>query len=425
MYIKGSKWIRRGGRFIALSLAIHALFVLFMRSSPEPEPRLFLSTRGTFFDPFKRYAAKRPTEAVQPMQRLGTEGPDAVAVEDFAAEQVVPIDPVAPAEWPTIADSLLNVRKDVFRAERVAEVDLDSLSLAAEVRRRAALEAFARLYMADVDTTDAESEARRRARQIVERAIAVMGGHARLSAMHSLRLRAWVEAWEHVVDYPPPARIMPIGQYVYPVVEWDYGFSRDATAHFSARPIQIDRSDPLLERNPAISLRRFAQLFQYRWLFLKESARALRLDGEVERWHFLDRFLGYGIVLHYVGQEPFAGQQAEVVRVDDRRYGHLLEAYFARASGLLLGVREGLTDGEAQAYRAQYQKRSPSWTTTYEKYKRVCGVLEPHRISRSGPACAHCYGREQPDIQISVQLQIACNEDAFDEQPPTLESWVP
>ena len=208
-------------------------------------------------------------------------------------------------------------------------------------------------------------------------------------------------------------------------VEWDYGFSRDASAHFSARPIQIDRYDPLLERNPAISLRRFAQLFQYRWLFLKESARALRLDGEVERWHFLDRFLGYGIVLHYVGQEPFAGQQAEVVRVDDRRYGHLLEAYFARASGLLLGVREGLTDGEAQAYRAQYQKRSPSWTTTYEKYKRVCGVLEPHRISRSGPACAHCYGREQPDIQISVQLQIACNEYAFDEQPPTLESWVP
>ena len=422
---KSVSWLRRGAFFVFLSLLLHALSIYLARPVAEPTARLFLSTRGTFFDPFKRYSARRPADAVQLMQRLGTEGPGVEVPEDLAAEQVDFVDVVDPVRWPSFAEKLLNSQKDIFRSERVADVDLNSLSLAADARQRAELEGFARLYIADADTTDAESERRRRARQIVERAIRVMGGRTRMSAMHSLHIRAWVEAWEHVIDYPPPARIMSVGAYVYPVAEWEYGFASDAGALFTARPIQLDRYDPLLERNPAISRRRFTQLFQVRWQFLDERARELRVEGEVERWHFLDRFLGYGTVLHYVDEELFAGQLADVVRVDDRRYGHLLEAYFARASGLLLGVREGLTDGEQQAYRTTYQKRPPVWTTVYEKYKRVCGVLEPHRISRSGPPCPHCYGRDQADIQVSIQLNIACNEDEVEPAPPTLESWVP
>ena len=84
-------------------------------------------------------------------------------------------------------------------------------------------------------------------------------------------------------------------------------------------------------------------------------------------------------MLHHLGQHSFASQQADVVRVDDCRYGHLLNAYFARAYGLLLGVREGLTASEG-CLTVLDTKNVPLWTTVYEKYKRVCGVLQPHRI---------------------------------------------
>lgn len=97
----------------------------------------------------------------------------------------------------------------------------------------------------------------------------------------------------------------------------------------------------------------------------------------------------------------------------------------ARARGLLLGVREGLTASEGASYSARYQKRPPLWTTVYEKYKRVCGVLQPHRISRTGPACPHCYGREDSEVTASVQLQVACNGEDLGDETPTLESWAP
>ena len=130
-------------------------------------------------------------------------------------------------------------------------------------------------------------------------------------------------------------------------------------------------------------------------------------------------------MLHYIGSKPFAGQNVDAIRVDDRRYGHFFEAFFAQKSGLLLGVREGLTPGEAAAYKRRYQKRPPTWTTIYTKYKRVSGVLTPHRLTRLGPECPHCYGPDKRAVQLSIQLKIAYGEDEPDPTPPDLEYWSP
>ena len=425
---KSEQWFRRGAFFVVLSLVVHAFVAWWARTSPDLDRPLFFAARSTFFEPFKRLEAQRPSMPVQPMERVDEEGAKAAPPPDWVPQAPAPVDTVRPPQARTLSDALLNPQKEDFKAGRTADLDLDSLTLAADIRSREALEQYARLYMADADTTDVESQQRRQARQIVERAIRVMGGRERLRALRTKRVRVWVEAWEHVIEFPPPPRVLNLGAYVYPAVEWDYRFTRDARAEFRSESVEMDKANPLRARNPSISLRSFASLFQYRWLFFRsidQQIYAKRLEGEVERWHFLDRFLGDGIVLHHLGQHSFAGQQADVVRVDDRRYGHLLNAYFARARGLLLGVREGLIASEGASYSARYQKRPPLWTTVYEKYKRVCGVLQPHRIRRTGPACPHCYGREESEVIASVQLQVACNEKDLGDETPTLESWAP
>ena len=180
-----------------------------------------------------------------------------------------------------------------------------------------------------------------------------------------------------------------------------------------------------MAHNPAISRDQYARLFEYRWFFFSDRQRQMRLEGEASRWNFIDRFFDDGIILHHIGAENFAGQMADIIRVDDRRYGHLFEAFFARRSGLLLGVREGLSPAEAEDYRQNYQKSPPIWTTTYSKYRRVQGVLTPHRLVRTGPPCPHCLGRSEQEIRSIIQLHIAYNGQAPEPEPPTLEDWPP
>ena len=160
------------------------------------------------------------------MERVDEEGAKAAPPPDWVPQAPAPVDTVRPPQARTLADALLNPQKEDFKAGRTADLYLDSLTLAADIRSREALEQYARLYMADADTTDVESQQRRQARQIVERAIRVMGGRERLRALRTKRVRLWVEAWEHVIEFPPPPRVLNLGAYVYPAVEWDYRFTR-------------------------------------------------------------------------------------------------------------------------------------------------------------------------------------------------------
>ena len=416
-------WLRRIAIFAAFSLLLHLLGLWLLKPPPPQEQaRLFLATHSTFFDPFRPYKAQRPFSPQRALQRIESSPLLSILPPDLTLEKPAVTPSFAPIPSADPADSILAPCKGEFAIQATVMPHLDTLALAAEAQRRNERERYARLDLGDADTTDAESQRRRRARAIVERAIAVMGGRERFSSIVEMRAHVWIEAWEHVIEFPPPPHVINIGNYVYPIEEWHYNRS----GQFASHSLQMQGSNlPQLAHNPAINRRLYTRLFSYRWLFLEQRAKEQRLEGEIARWHFIDRFFGDGTVLHYIDSEVFAGQDADAIRVDDRRYGHFLEDFFAQKSGLLLGVREGLTPGEAAAYKRKYQKRPPTWTTIYTKYKRVSGVLTPHRLTRSGPECPHCYGPAKRDVQLSIQLQIAYGEDEPDPTQHDLEYWSP
>ena len=415
--------LRRIAIFAAFSLLLHILGLWLLKPPPPQEQaRLFFATHSTFFDPFRSYKAQRPFSPQREIQRIASSSSLNILSPELTLENPAAIPSSAPNPLADPADSILAPGKREFAIQATVMPHLDTLALAAEEQRRSERERYARLYLGDADTTDTESQRRRRARAIVERAIAAMGGRERLSSIVEMRAHVWIEAWRHVIEFPPPPHIIHIGNYVYPIEEWHY----DRSGQFASHSLQMQGSDlPQLAHNPAINRLLYTRLFSYRWLFLEQRAKELRLEGEAARWHFIDRFFAEGIVLHYIGSKPFAGQNVDAIRVDDRRYGHFFEAFFAQKSGLLLGVREGLTPGEAAAYKRRYQKRPPTWTTIYTKYKRVSGVLTPHRLTRLGPECPHCYGPDKRAVQLSIQLKIAYGEDEPDPTPPDLEYWSP
>lgn len=238
------------------------------------------------------------------------------------------------------------------------------------------------------------------------------------------RARVWLEAWEHVEKRRDRRIIHNVGTYLYPIATWQYrGFDFYTNKSIRVQP-SFDPNKPnpaYLIRNPAISRDRFYRLFEHRWLFFDARRRELRQQGEVARWHFIDRFLGHGIVLDYIGTEPFDRQITQVVRVDDRRYGHYFEAFFSQKTGLLVATREGLVSAEQRRYTRRYQMQPPIWSTTYTKYRPVQGVLFPHRLTRSGPSCPHCLGqsrRNSRTVEVTIQLQMAFNgEDPVLEAP--------
>ncbi|MBT4498401.1 MAG: hypothetical protein HOC74_11795, partial [Gemmatimonadetes bacterium] len=263
-------------------------------------------------------------------------------------------------------------------------------------------------------------------RQIVERAIEAMGGRDALLAIKETRTKVWLEATEHVVPIRgAPPLIFTYPPYPYPLETWN---CKDWDCE--QKPITVEYSfDPdhpneeYILRNPSRGLDRYTRLFTGRWLFFDPPYRQLRKLGERARWHFIDRFLGEGIVLDYVDSERFERESVEVIRVNDRQYGHYFEAMFSRRTGLLLATREGLIPEEQKSYRHDFQNRPPVWTTVYDHYEPVQGVLTPHRLTRSGPRSPQTKSARpgmNSTITVSLRLQVAYNGRELDPSPPDL-----
>ena len=81
----------------------------------------------------------------------------------------------------------------------------------------------------------------------------------------------------------------------------------------------------------------------------------MRHRGEEVRWHFIDRFLGEGVALDYLGQERSRdGTCYEVLLVDDRKFGHYFEALFDCRTVLLADDQR-----KADASRRAMVQRKP------------------------------------------------------------------
>ena len=94
--------------------------------------------------------------------------------------------------------------------------------------------------------------------------------------------------------------------------------------------------------------------------------------------------------MRYIQTEKFRDRLTDVIRVDDTLYGNYYDALFSRSTGLLVATRDGLTAAEQRDYSQNHRQKPPVWTTTYEDYEAVQGILTPHRIERTGPNCPSC-----------------------------------
>ncbi|NKB69528.1 MAG: hypothetical protein GKR89_20860 [Candidatus Latescibacteria bacterium] len=405
------------GAFL-LSLLLHLTTFVVPKPDEMPESRFEVRYQPPPRRPVP-FKAPRPLAPGQQLERLQI-------TPDFARLPAAPRpNPVAPrplpkTETPTRLDTtdpvLDRPKSEIFLADTLVLPDFDELALDAVRRKAQEREARGRLQLHDADTTDADSQNRSRARQVVERAIAAMGGRAALLAIREMRAKVWIEQNLTISRSRGP---VPVPSYVYPVVHWRYA----GLGEFSSDPIEVEVSLDPATPNELYVFRyppgksEFFFLFDYRWqaitAFTPPEAAQLRQVGNEARWHFIDRYLGHGVVLHYLGPERFDNQFVEAIRVEDEEYGHFFEAFFSRRTHLLVGVRESLRPAEQYFYRRAkrqqrraFEDRPPVWTTLYGNYREVQGVLAPHRLERwvfpgsKAPLIVHlsiAYNGQQPD----------------------------
>ncbi len=390
-----------------LSALLHLAVVLLTPSTPDPQPALQVVFRlpprvleMRAFDPTK------PALHQRQMQRLVVKAAPLQLAQEPA--ESVPLGEIAEQLPPEARSDMAHLEKRM-QIEWSDYVNIDSLLLAYMAEKENFREDYARFPLARIGAD------RDRALEVIERAIEAMGGRKRLLAIKEMSAMVWIEvnlkelrmpSWQNGV----PLSVISVNPYLYPVATWHYeGWGNHAVSKKEKYKVEVS-FDPAVpnpsyvSKNPKRQPRIFETLFNDRWSQygsnLPPNLAAMRHRGEEVRWHFIDRFLGEGVALDYLGQERSRdGTCYEAVLVDDRKFGHYFEALFDCRTALLSVTREKLTSQEEQWFRQANPKvNPPTWITVYDRYQAVQGVLTPHRWERA-------QGRNT----IAVYLQWAYN----------------
>ena len=302
-------------------------------------------------DPFKSTPPVFPLTQLE--RRMSGQPPADPLADAEIIDQITPLD-----ETP---DSILALREPRFMGEKSAEfeavrdtfISLEDLSLEMERQRAEEKAGYARLWMPDADTTDADSRNRKKAEEIVDRAIEAMGGMDRLLQVRDMHTKIEIYA-------PDPNTFLwrPAGERLfYQGRKFMENLPRGRTHGYDGE-----------------------RAWAYRY-GISRSTHADLLKQQAERWDFISRFKGEGIVLHYLGKITLAGEEsarailgeparvilgesAHVIQVDDRKYGFLREAYFSPSSHLLIAEKQH------------------GVLTRVEEYRTVDGIKTPYEVRR-------------------------------------------
>ena len=197
--LRFARW-RRIFLFLCASCLLHILFFLFF-PAPAPEVRVvrFKVRSWPEFDHLRPFLAQRPDLPGGRMEQLGapsfSEFPE---LAEFLDRLHYPKLPGVSIPRYSAADPIeLATAKEEFEAPEVEMPDFDELALEAVQELAEGYEEYARFYLPDADGEDADSEGRLRARAIVERAIAAMGGIEALLAVRELRAKVWIQSNKH------------------------------------------------------------------------------------------------------------------------------------------------------------------------------------------------------------------------------------
>ena len=379
--------------FFVLSAALHLLLLWIVpsgRDTAELKVKVLRLPPPALMMPKPAFTADSPRLLQYRLERLelpaGPENPNPPeSIPEVVGVGKLPV--ITPfAELADTSEVAAKARK--FQATPVEMPDLNELALHAVRERAKQAEQHVRFYLEAVTPGTAAYKSRQRAEEIVERAIAAMGGRRALASIKGVRVKTSIKAWDHRTGRV----VLQVSPYLYPVSNRHYKVGGEVTdislKEKRGQAVAANRDGAM--RNPAESLSRYYRLFSLRWDFLTPARRQSRQMGEMRRWHFFDRFFGEGIVLRYIQTEKFRDRLTDVIRVDDTLYGNYCDALFSRNTGLLVATRDGLTAAEQRDYRQNYRQKPPVWTTTYEDYEAVQGILTPRRIERTGPNCPSC-----------------------------------
>ena len=372
--------------FFVLSAALHLLLLWIVPSGRDTaglEVQVLRLPPPALMMPKPTFTADSPRLLQHRLERLELlAGPEFPNPPESIIEVVGDLPVITPFAELAIDTSEVAAKARKFQAPLVKMPDLNELALRAVRERAKQAERYARFYLEAVTPGTAAYKSRQRAEEIVERAIAAMGGDRALASIKGTRVKMSIEAWDHRTG----REVMQVKPYLYPVSNRHYKVGGEVTdislEQKRGQSVAAARDGGM--RNPAESLSRYYRLFSLRWDFLTPASRQARQMGEMRRWHFFDRFFGEGVVLRYIQTEKFRDRLTDVIRVDDTLYGNYYDALFARSTGLLVATRDGLTAAEQRDYSQNYRQKPPVWTTTYEDYEAVQGILTPHRIERTG-----------------------------------------
>ena len=355
------------------SLALHMLFLWsYQRWAAEPVQRVLRPERfelAPALEPERFEPVPRATvpEVVMEQLRLAelmeAQLPEAAPPPEVALESLAP-DAALEAE--------AGLDPDFLPGDTVSyETALTDLY------RRKLLELRGRRIMVLplADTTSEAGRRRSRAREIIDRAIEAMGGLARLQAIRDKRVE--VEKWDRRRHVWEPIRV---------------------ASYLRGQRYRLDLA-PRLARG--YDGRRSWYLY-YGLLMPGGDERP-----KAERWDFLSRFRGDGVVVEYVGTRQLHFPTLDAVRVIDTKFGRHRLAYFDRKDGLL------------------YAEVLPCSTTTYRQYRETQGVLTPFEVwgrPHPDPEC----GNKDPLItrfRWHTELNMGLTADLFEVPEPV--SWEP
>lgn len=412
----------RLGLSLLLSACLHLLLVaIYHLIAPTPSSRHLPFYRTPQAPSTPRLTSRKPEAESPAMERVAGRLPD-LSLDRDAIRSIVS----GPVESPrTPGDTLqgpievggrgLAFERQVPAGNSV-EVQAQDLGPSFPLWER---DAYARLWVPDADTTDRDSAPARRARRIVLACLNAMGGVDRLEALHSMAAVVWVRA---TTRYRPPTakgerpHVHSVPAYAHPVAVWRF----EPGGAWDRLPYTREGVFPSLTTMvPFYEVGAFYSFFAMRWRSSPPWSRTYREQSEGERWNFVHRFLGEGVRLRYAGRGTFDGRPVQSVRVDDRKFGRIFVAHFDADDALLAAVEEELSEREAEWFRAQrghQRRKSPVWTTRFEKYEEIQGVLWPTRWRRTEDSA-----RRYRPYSATILLNVAFNGEEPSRQPPEVE----
>ena len=223
------------------------------------------------------------------------------------------------------------------------------------------------LQLVDADTTDEESWRKRYAQQIVDEAIAAMGGLKALTGIRDMQIRKKIKYWLVIAN---PAGGEPwVDAAPSYLLEAEYEHKRPYKYRERTRTKTMTGYDGEIGWRSGYG--RARQL---------EGEELLRVKVKAERWDFLSQFKGDGISLRYISEEEFteatyqhSPEPVHIIEVNDMKYGDQQYAVFDRQSHLLTAMVNPLGSKKIPP---------PIWITRYSDYRKVGEILFPHATHR-------------------------------------------